>query len=248
MVLAIPSVRANEAEVDDGEFKFPTAADYPKVRTNGSKPIDFVPKGWKILGQCTGDLNGDRAADAAIAVQANYARFKQPNKFLGNAEFDTNPRMLIILFKDPLKKNFHLAEQPSSIIPIPDGPNMEEPFESIKIKERTLQLATKVFFSAGSWFTSSSIYKFKYLNSKFYLVGAEVTEFQRNSGEETLLSYNFYSNKLKKVTSNGVTEDINEEPSNKKRVKWINLPKRKLRAMSSFKKIGEWTVFGDYSL
>ncbi|MFA6209593.1 MAG: hypothetical protein WCT03_13505 [Candidatus Obscuribacterales bacterium] len=253
ILLATASVQAEDTSTDEGDFKYPTALDYPKVRKTGVKPNDFVPKGWKIIGQATGDLNGDKAQDTALVLQSTDKKFKQANHALGEAIFDTNGRMLIVLFKDSAKGGFNLAEQANTIIPIPDSPTMGEPFTKVEIKSGVLNLGFAVWYSAGTWFSSDSLYKFKYLNDRFVLIGAEVNEFQRNSGQSTQLSYNFYTHKLKSVITGGAREGTEEnsgngESSDKPKVKWLTLPNKPPRPMSSFKKLNEWKVVGEYTL
>jgi hypothetical protein len=231
-------------QAQENQFKFPTKADYPKVHASGATAESFVPKGWKVISQATGDLNGDKLNDIALVVKAQNEKYIQANSDMGVQIFDTNPRMLIVLFKN--KNGYTLGELNKTIIPIADGPTMDEPFKSVAIKKNVLELSFTVFYSAGSWFTSNSTYKFKYSGQQFELIGADVCEVQRNSGEQTDLSYNFLSNKLK-VTSNMITGD-DGEVDEKPKVKWRNLPHRKLKAMSTFLKLYEWSVLKDCNL
>lgn len=223
----------------DKGFKFPTKADYPSVAKSGRTLESFIPKGWTVLSQAKGDLNNDKLADMAVVLKAQKAKYIQANSDMGVQTFDTNPRMLVVLFKT--STGYKLAELNKDIIPIADGPTMDEPFKSVAIKKGALELSNCVFFNAGSWFSSDSKYKFRYTGQRFELIGAELCEVQRNSGEQRELSYNFLSNKLK-VSSSNISDD------EKAIVKWFNLPRRPYRAMSAFHKLYEWNVLKEFKL
>lgn len=137
----------------------------PNCQSVGLKTSDFIPEQWKTLGEAKGDLNGDNIEDAAMAVQGTYSKFVDKEE-----KFDTNPRMLIVLFGS--KVGYRLAEKSNSIIAIPDSPSMTEPFDSLAIKNGVLHIRQGIFMSAGGWTTSNHLYKFRYQNSEFVLIGA----------------------------------------------------------------------------
>lgn len=180
------------------EFPMPKPADYPEIKTTGAKTADFVPAGWQVTGEAKGDLNGDKIEDAALAVQGADARFITKNEGLGTTEFDTNPRMLIVLFGT--KDGYKLAAQNNSIIAMADYPTMDEPFESIEIARGVLQIKLQMFMNAGGWGMSNHTYKFRFQNAEFALIGADLRNVQRNTGEMTERSYNFMTRKVETKT------------------------------------------------
>ena len=221
------------------DFNFPTSADYPNLPVKGNTINDFVPKGWKIIDKAFGDLNGDKNPDSVLITKANYARFLNKNEGLGDDPFDTNPRMLVVLFK--IDGEYKIAKQNNSFIVIPDSPVMAEPFKSVNIINAVLRLDFELWYSAGSWSASEYSYKFKYQNREFKLIGADKTESARNTGESETRSYNFLTGKMKISTGN-IEED------KKGKASWKTFKLKKLKTFETFKKPFSWEIETDYFL
>ncbi len=177
------------------DFPLPEKADYPEISVSGKRTADFVPSGWKIIGETKGDLNGDKIPDAALAIIGTSAEFITKGEFIQPDGFDSNPRMLIVLFGE--KDGYKLAEKSNSMIAAASGPQMEEPFDSIEIKNGILQITQHIFMNAGGWSTSSHIYKFRFQKSEFALIGVDYNSVRRNSGEVENRSYNFLTRKVR---------------------------------------------------
>ena len=219
-------------------FIFPKAGDYPIVAKAAIRASDFVPKGWKVLAKASGDLNADKLSDVALVVQGNFAKYKQKNDGLGANVFDTNPRLLLILLSNTGGKGFQLAKTTRNIIGCSDVPTMDEPFESILVKNGVLEIHVQSFFNAGGWSASNTVYKFQLRDGKFVLIGAERDEVQRNTGEDTSYSYNFLTGKLKIIRSN-IQDDSG------KHITWKKISKEHLRDIDQFKTLYEWQVVPD---
>src|SRR4051812_39437400 len=82
------------------DFNLPLNSDYPNLPKSAKSINDFVPKDWETVGKAQGDLNGDKIEDSALVIKANLSKFLNKNDGLGSHPFDTNPRILVILFKD----------------------------------------------------------------------------------------------------------------------------------------------------
>src|SRR5215813_314565 len=80
------------------KFVFPKESDYPDLIESGKNGEAFVPEGWQLLDDYSGDLNGDTLPDYAMVVQGRSEKFINKNNGLGTDPFNTNPRILIILF------------------------------------------------------------------------------------------------------------------------------------------------------
>jgi len=221
------------------DFKLPTERDYPQIEKYGQKVEDFIPKNWKLMEKALGDLNGDKAQDCVLVVKGNDAKFLNKNEGLGEDPYDTNPRMLIILFKDTVENRYELAEKSNTFVFVPDSPTMSEPFQSVQIKNGVLQLDFEEWYSAGSWGTSQASYKFKYINKEFALIGADKTESMRNSGETETRSYNFLTNK-RSITIGNFTKDAKGKP------KWKTYKVGKLKTFRTFPKPFDWEIEKDY--
>ena len=223
------------------DFTFPAEFDYPRLEKYGQKIEDFVPKNWKIIGKAIGDLNGDKIADSTIIVKGSDAKFLNKNDGLGNPEYDTNPRMLIVLFKNAVENRYEVAEQSNSFILIPDSPTMTEPFKSVKIKNGALWLDFEQWYSAGSWGTTEASYKFKYLNGEFVLIGADKTESMRNTGATETRSYNFLTNRMSVTTGNFAGKA-------KPKTRWKTFKIKEMKTFRTFKEPFSWEIEPDYFL
>jgi hypothetical protein len=220
------------------DFNRPQNSDYPNLPKSGKSINDFVPKNWETVGKAPGDLNGDKLEDCALVIKANLSKFLNKNDGLGSNPFDTNPRILVILFKD--KDGYRIAEQSNTFIISPDSPTMSEPFQEVKIKNGVLELSFELFSSAGSWSMTSSSYRFKFLNGEFVLIGADKTDSMRNSGEMESRSYNFLTSKLKVSTGNF--------SSDREKVRWKTYRLKKLKTLDTFKAPFSWKIESDYYL
>lgn len=231
----------NSAATFAQDFKMPAASDYPSPEKYGQKIEDFVPKNWKLIDKAVGDLNGDKIQDGVIVVKGNNRKFINKNDGLGVPEFDTNPRMLIVLFRNKTEKRYEIAEQSNSFIIIPESPTMSEPFKSAKIKNGVLWLDFEQWYSAGSWGASEMSYKFKYLNGEFALIGADKTESMRNTGETETRSYNFLTNRMSITTGNF-------DKKVKPKTRWKMFKVKELKTFRSFKEPFGWEIEPDHLL
>lgn len=220
------------------DFNRPQNSDYPNLPKSGKSINDFVPKDWETVGKAQGDLNGDKIEDSALVIKANLSKFLNKNDGLGSNPFDTNPRILVILFKD--KDGYKIAKQSNTFIVAPDSPTQLEPFQEVRIKNGILELSFELFSSAGSWSTTSSSYRFKFLNGEFVLIGADKTDSMRNSGETESRSYNFLTSKLKVSTGNF--------SSDREKVRWRTYRLKKLKTLNTFKAPFSWKIEPDYYL
>lgn len=218
------------------EFPMPSESDYPSIAESGAKTSDFIPQNWKTLGEVKGDLNDDKIFDAVLVIQGSDPKFVSKNEGLGTDIFDTNPRILIVLFGT--KDGFKLAEKSNSIIAGASSPTMEEPFDSLEIKNGVIQIKQHIFMSAGGWGTSNYIYKFRYQNGEFALIGADVTSLQRNSGEMEKRSYNFLTRKV--MVEKGSIEDETSK------ISFRGFKITALQTLKNYPKPFEWEVEKDY--
>lgn len=220
------------------DFNRPQNSDYPNLPKSGKSINDFVPKDWETVAKAEGDLNGDKIEDCALVIKANLSKFLNKHDGLGSNPFDTNPRILVILFKD--QAGYRIVTQSNTFIVAPDSPTMTEPFQDVGIKNGVLELSFELFASAGSWSMTSSSYRFKFLHGEFVLIGADKTDSMRNSGEMESRSYNFLTGKLKVSTGNF--------SSDREKVRWKTYRLKKLKTLDTFKAPFSWKLERDYYL
>ena len=213
---------------------------YPEVRTSGQSLSDFIPFGWTILDSTKGDLNKDGMDDMAFVLQYKDS---VPIAITEYAEIDTviaQPRMLLMVFKDTNSSQYNLTEQSNTFILTHDNPNMEEPFQGISISKGILKIEFNIFMNAGGWDTFTNIYKFRYQDKEFKLVGADYHNVNRGSGETEDRSYNFITREVK--VSTGTIS------SYKLKTKWRTLAGKELQTFQTFRQPFSWKVEKDFYL
>lgn len=151
-----------------------------------------MPISWKILDSAYGDLNKDGIKDVAIILQ-----HKDSVSIINGLQGAvlTQPRILIILFKNHFDRSFALIEQSSSFILKHDNSAMDDPYQEMTIKNGVLEIKFHLFYNMSSWYVTNSAYKFRYQQHQFVLIGADNFFFHRVTQDFEDYSYNFLTNK-----------------------------------------------------
>ena len=183
---------------------------------------DFVPKGWKILKDengsnfiAKGDLNKDKLEDIAIIIEKDDKKNIKKNDGFGPEELNLNPRILLVLFKGKDGTYSLAAKNDKGFIKSEgneDNSALMDTLDNIIIKNNVLKIVFNYFMSAGSWWTSTDIYIFRFQNNVFELIGYESNAYMRNTGEEEGTSINFSTNKTKITTGGNIFEEKENNP------------------------------------
>lgn len=183
---------------------------------------DFIPKGWKILKDendsnfiAKGDLNKDKLEDVAIIIEKDDKKNIKKNDSLGPNELNLNPRILLVLFKEKDGTYSLVAKNDKGFIKSEgneDNPALMDTLSGISIKNNVLKITFNYFMSAGSWWTSTDVYIFRFQNNVFELIGYESSAYMRNTGEEEGISINFSTNKAKITTGGNMFEENENHP------------------------------------
>jgi hypothetical protein len=195
---------------------------YPEVERQGATIDSFVPKGWRLEMSRKGDLNKDGMPDHVLVLRCNDPENIVNNDGFGPNDFDTNPRILAVVFaRKEGGYNRVLANQ--TLIPRNDNPSMEDPLDSIaasgiEIKNGALHVQLGIFYSAGSWTMGSKDFTFRWQDGDFRLIGFDENTVQRNSGETTGTSVNYLTGRMK-VTTGSIEDDAEKAIWRKIRVK-----------------------------
>jgi hypothetical protein len=165
---------------------------YPSIDLKGKTLSDFVPAGWIILDSAKGDLNKDGRKDAAIILQ-----YKDSVALVKSDEDTvlTQPRILVIIFKNISENSYYLQQQSKSFILNHDDSGMDDPFQELTIDKGILQIKFQLFYNIGSWFVTNASYKFRYQSNEFVLIGADNSSFHRATHDYEEYSYNFLTKK-----------------------------------------------------
>ena len=209
---------------------------YPSINLKGQKLDDFVPNGWTIIDSAKGDLNKDGIADAAIILQHkdSVTLIKSEDTIL------TQPRILLILFKNHSDKSFHLLEQSNTFILNHDNLIMDDPYQGLTIDKGILKIDFHLFYNMGSWYTTSSTYKFRYDGKEFLLIGADLSTIHRATLDYEDYSYNFLTNKRSYTKGN---EEKGTKKTTLKRVTIL-----KLMTFKTFNEPYSWEIENDIYL
>ena len=185
----------------------------------------FVPKNWKILEKVQGDLNQDGQADIALIIEDTNPDHFVVNAGLGTNVLNINERKLLVLLKQA--NSYQLAASNSTL---PTEGNAESPCladplaetEALSIQKGVLKIHLHYWLSCGSWYVTNHIYTFRYQDRAFKLIGYDVNDFHRASGDITARSINFMTGKVKSTTG----ENEFAESTQPVKVQWSTLKHR----------------------
>jgi hypothetical protein len=198
------------------ELKIPEAT-YPTLPESGNVLTDFVPKGWKNEVHVSGDLNKDGIDDVAMILHESNPKNIFKNYDTHDVAFDTNPRILVVLFGNK-GGGYSLLLDNHTLIPRSDDPGLDDVIEGgggIEIKRGSLKVKIGVF-AATSSLSSIRAYTFRWNNKQFELIGYDEDGRNRATSETTNVSVNFLTRKIKLVCGN-------EELDNADKIKWSKL-------------------------
>ena len=176
---------------------------------------DFIPKGWKKILTTNGDLNKDKLEDTVIVIEKEDKKNIKKNDGFGSEELNLNPRILLVLFKQKDGAYILAAKNDKGFIKSEgneDNSALMDTLDNIIIKNNVLKIVFNYFMSAGSWWTSTDIYIFRFQNNVFELIGYESNAYMRNTGEEEGTSINFSTNKAKITTGGNIFEEKENNP------------------------------------
>ena len=176
---------------------------------------DFIPKGWKKILTTNGDLNKDKLEDTVIVIEKEDKKNIKKNDGFGPEELNLNPRILLVLFKQKDGTYVLASKNDKGFIKSEgndDNPALMDTLDDIIIKNNVLKIVFNYFMSAGSWWTSTDIYIFRFQNNVFELIGYESNAYMRNTGEEEGTSINFSTNKAKITTGGNIFEEKENNP------------------------------------
>ncbi|OTG66163.1 hypothetical protein B9T25_10155 [Acinetobacter sp. ANC 4470] len=163
----------------------------------------FIPKNWKILEKVRGDLNQDDQADIALIIEDTNPDNFVANAGLGSDVLNVNERKLLVLFKQPsgyqlIASNHSLPTEGDAESPCLADPLGES--EVLSIQKGVLKIHLHYWLSCGSLYVTNHIYAFRYQEHAFKLIGYDMNNFHRASGDITARSLNFMTDKVKTTT------------------------------------------------
>ena len=165
---------------------------YPPVASQAREAAGFVPPGWTLEQQASGDLDTDGKADLALLLRLRDPRNTLRNAGLGEADFDTNPRMLVVALREGA--GYRRVLQDHALVPRRDDPvddDYVQGDDALAIARGTLRVRLHAWRSAGGWGTWTNTFTFRWQQGCLRLIGFDRSHLQRNSGrtEDTSINY-----------------------------------------------------------
>jgi len=201
------------------ELAIPAVA-YPRLPGQAASVEGFVPQGWILEAQASGDLNRDGHADLAFVLRQNDPKNIVENSGHGENPFNTNPRILAVAFRNGPAGDYVLHVENRTLIPRPTIPTADDPLgtQGVKIERGGLRVQLSWWMSVGGWETFTATHIFQYRNSRFELIGYDRYDTHRGSGDTRETSVNYLTGKMK-ITTGNIARDATK-------VTWRALPRR----------------------
>jgi hypothetical protein len=183
-------------------------AQYPELPRWSASAEDFVPPGWVAEASSKGDLNGDKRPDLLLVLKQNDPSFILSNEpdSPGISEVDANPRVLVIAFARKAG-GYDLVRENRDFIPRYQDPTIEDPFGYAEIANGAFKVGLHYWANAGSWYTSSRTFVFKYQEKAFRLVALTDYTTKRNTGQSWDLSLDYVKRRAIMVAGNFSNDD-----------------------------------------
>jgi hypothetical protein len=223
IAIALASFLAgSSAAAVDGDLVVPPVA-FPRLASSASSIEAFVPARWRIETKVSGDLNGDGRADVVLVLREdNPANVIDARRQGGPERYDTNPRMLAVLFANAAP-GYDLALENHTLIPRTTEPSQQDPLDpdgiqagGVEIKHGTMQVTLGYF--GGDM--GRKTYTFRFQNGGFALIGFDAIDVTRSSGALTQVSVNYSTRRMKRT--------IGTISSDTDKVIWTTLPRKPL--------------------
>ncbi len=170
---------------------------YPQLPASEATVQAFVPDGWTIEFEHQGDLSEDGRDDVVLVLRMQNPANVVQNEGLGPDTFDTNPRLLAVLFAEAAG-GYRRVVQDRALIPRPDNPVMDDYLgdgEAIQVRRGAFTVALHSWASAGTWYTGTTTFTFRHQDGCFRLIGHDSNWMHRASGETGSTSLNFAAGK-----------------------------------------------------
>lgn len=204
-------------------------ASYPRLSRHAVSVEAYVPQGWRLEMAKFGDLNGDGRPDAVLIL-----RDDDPKKFIETGRqsmprFDTNPRILAVVFANP-GGGYDLALENHSLIGRTVDLWQQDPLEEGEVAVKNGALRVTLGYFGGNM--GNVTHTFRFQDGRFVQIGYDRVDVTRNSGVMSDLSINFSTRQM--VRKKGHISD------DKEKVTRTTLPRKPLLAIEQ---VGDGLTF-----
>lgn len=178
---------------------------YPDLPASGAALDAFVPQGWRLETTETGDLNGDGRDDAALTLREdNPAGIIDGRPQGGPERYDTNPRMLAVVFANTAG-GYDLALENHTLVGRTTEPSLQDPLDPDGIQEGGIAIGNGTLRVTLGYFAGDMgnvTFTFRYQHNRFELIGYDHVNVERNSGATTDVSINYSTRRVETRTGN----------------------------------------------
>lgn len=161
------------------------------------RPDTLIVKrpGWVVLAAAQGDLDGDGQEDRTLVIGLNpemlrreYGEGEASRSDEEGPSEELRNRILIVAQGNAGKPEWTIRTVHRNLIPrYPAwGSNRDDPFDGLDLSEGRLTLRERSWMSAGSWWTDTYRYGFRFIDGQLRLVNREQTRLHRGTGEAYL--------------------------------------------------------------
>lgn len=201
-----------------------SSASAQTLKRVGKSGIDVAPNGWKVE-EYKGDLNRDGVRDMVVVATPNLAEkliIREDDGYV----FDCNAPVLAIYWGVPAGK-YYLYKEYRDIIPHREDEFMDVEVATEITNRGTIKFTINTFASAGSAYTGSYKYVFRYQNEDFFRIGYESDYFSRMSGDGKIISINYSTRKRQIKTYNAFDEGVAQTET------WESIPSKPLERLGA---------------
>ena len=163
--------------------------------------LGHVPTGWKVTELATGDLNSDGLPDLVFVREEQDPKKMTKHSGIEGYVLNANTRVLVVLLADKVGYR-KVGETSKLIMPayVHEFDNYGDCFGGITLAKGVVEVRFDWFASAGSWWQTIEIYKFRIQEGRLQLIGSEIDTWNRSSGERFIKSVNYLTGRRKHTT------------------------------------------------
>ena len=172
----------------------------PELPKRAASVAGFVPPGWVIEKQLSGNFNRDGRADALLLLRMADAD--------NSAVHVSTPRVLAVLLGT--RNGYELSASNGRLVPQVDLNSQEDPMADGELSVRPGGFDIKLGMSAGigSYLGAVLNYRFRHQNGCFRLIGYDRLETHRATLDTRDLSVNFLTGAVVHTTGNAQSDAI----------------------------------------
>ena len=185
---------------------------------------EIFPANCDTMGVVWGDLNQDGIKDVVVVATPRIAENMQVRD--DGYEYNFNSPVMGIYFGSKDGK-LNLYKEYENTIPGVEDDSYFIELETDISDQGVLSLNIRYYYTAGSTNTEYNIFRYRYQDNDFYLIGKDTGALYRPSGESEEVSINYLTHKKQTVVSNAIDENAEDEET------WETIPEEPLEKLGA---------------